>query len=112
MLKTGDFSKLSRVSVKMLEVYDDRERLETFFSIRRAELEAQAQDTARKLTLLDAAVKRLRKEDREGPLSRYGAREVPHTAGGDHRQLHLSGQLHPDHGGLCGGGGVDRGQRV
>ena len=49
--------------VRMLEVYDDRERLETFFSIRRAELEAQAQDTARKLTLLDAAVKRLRKEE-------------------------------------------------
>ena len=49
--------------VRMLEVYDDRERLETFFSIQRAELEAQAQDTARRLTLLDAAVKRLRKEE-------------------------------------------------
>ena len=46
--------------VRMLEIYDDRERLEPFFSIRRAELEAQAQDTARRLTLLDAAVKRLR----------------------------------------------------
>ena len=49
--------------VRMLEVYDDRGRLETFFSVRRAELEAQAQDTARKLTLLDAAVKRLRKKE-------------------------------------------------
>ena len=32
--------------VRMLEAYDDRERLESFFSDRRAELEAQAQDTA------------------------------------------------------------------
>ena len=49
--------------VRMLEVYDDRGRLETFFSVRREELEAQAQDTARKLTLLDAAQRRLRKEE-------------------------------------------------
>ena len=39
MLRIGEFSKLSRVSVRMLEVYDDRDRLETFFFYRRAELE-------------------------------------------------------------------------
>ena len=114
MLKIGEFSKLSRVSVRMLRhydeigllkpaetdrftdyryygedqlptagriaalkdmgfsladivrilaVYDDREQLERFFSARQMELEALSQDTARKLTLLDAARKRLRKEE-------------------------------------------------
>ena len=114
MLKIGEFSKLSRVSVRMLRHYDeigllkparidrftdyryyredqlptagriaalkdmgfslsdivriletgdDRERLESFFTQRQAELTALAQDTARKLTLLDAARKRLRKEE-------------------------------------------------
>jgi len=112
MLKIGEFSKLSRVSVRMLrhydeigllkpaeidrftdyryyredqlpiagriaalkdmgfsladivrilEVYDDREKLEQFFSVRQEELEALSKDTAYKLTLLDAARKRLRK---------------------------------------------------
>ena len=114
MLKIGEFSKLSRVSVRMLrhydeigllkpaetdrftdyryyredqlpivcritalkdmgfsladivrilEVYDDREKLEEYFSARQRELEAVYQDTANKLTLLDAARKRLRKEE-------------------------------------------------
>ena len=114
MLKIGEFSKLSRVSVRMLrhydeigllkpaeidrftdyryyredqlptagriaalkemgfsladivrilEVYDDREQLEQFFSARREELERSLQDTEYKLTLLDAARKRLRKEE-------------------------------------------------
>ncbi len=114
MLKIGEFSKLSRVSVRMLrhydeiglmrpaeidrftdyryyredqlptagriaalkdmgfsladivrilEVYDDREQLERFFSARQKELEALARDTAEKLTLLDAARERLRKEE-------------------------------------------------
>ena len=114
MLKIGEFSKLSRVSVRMLrhydeigllkpaeidrftdyryyredqlptagriaalkdmgfsladivrilEVYDDREKMERFFSARQKELEALSQDTAYKLTLLDAARKRLRKEE-------------------------------------------------
>jgi DNA-binding transcriptional MerR regulator len=114
MLKIGEFSKLSRVSVRMLrhydeigllkpaeidrftdyryyredqlpiagriaalkdmgfsladivrilEVYDYREKLEPFFSARREELEALSKDTAYKLTLLDAARKRLRKEE-------------------------------------------------
>ena len=49
--------------VKMLEAYDDRERMEQFFSARRKELESAARDTANKLTLLDAAQKRLRKEE-------------------------------------------------
>ena len=48
--------------VKLLEVYDDREQLERFFSARQKELEAQARETAHKLTLLDAARERLRKE--------------------------------------------------
>jgi DNA-binding transcriptional MerR regulator len=114
MLKIGEFSKLSRVSVRMLrhydeigllkpaeidrftdyryyredqlptagriaalkdmgfsladivrilEVYDDRDKLEQFFSARQKELEALSKDTAYKLTLLDAARKRLRKEE-------------------------------------------------
>ena len=114
MLKIGEFSKLSRVSVRMLrhydeigllkpaeidrfteyryyredqlptagriaalkdmgfsladivrilEVYDDRDQLEQFFSARQRELEAISQDTAHKLALLDAARKRLRKEE-------------------------------------------------
>ena len=114
MLKIGEFSKLSRVSVRMLrhydeigllkpaeidrftdyryyredqlpmagriaalkdmgfsladivrilEVYDDREKMEQFFSARQEELEALSKDTAYKLTLLDAARKRLRKEE-------------------------------------------------
>ena len=49
--------------VKILEVYDDREKLEQFFSVRQKELEALSRDTANKLTLLDAARKRLRKEE-------------------------------------------------
>lgn len=49
--------------VKILEVYDDREQLERFFLVRQRELEALSQDTAHKLTLLDAARKRLRKEE-------------------------------------------------
>ncbi len=49
--------------VRILEVYDDREQLERFFSARQKELEALARDTAEKLTLLDAARERLRKEE-------------------------------------------------
>ena len=50
--------------VRILEVYDDhREQLERFFSARRRELEALSRDTAHKLTLLDAAEERLRKEE-------------------------------------------------
>ncbi|MBQ6503938.1 MAG: MerR family transcriptional regulator, partial [Flexilinea sp.] len=114
MLKIGEFSKLSRVSVRMLrhydeigllnpaeidrftdyryyredqlpaagriaalkdmgfsladivrilDVYDDRAQLERFFSARRRELEALSRETARRLTLLDAAQRRLRKEE-------------------------------------------------
>ena len=114
MLKIGEFSKLSRVSVRMLrhydeigllkpaeidrftdyryyredqlptacriaalkdmgfpladivrilEIYDDRDQLERFFSARQRELEALSQDTAYKLALLDTARKRLRKEE-------------------------------------------------
>ena len=114
MLKIGEFSKLSRVSVRMLrhydeigllkpaeidrftdyryyredqlpiagriaalkdmgfsladivrilEAYDDREKLDQFFSARQEELKALSKDTAYKLTLLDAARKRLRKEE-------------------------------------------------
>ncbi|MBR3105688.1 MAG: MerR family transcriptional regulator [Clostridia bacterium] len=49
--------------VKILAVYDDREQMERFFSSRQGELEALSRDTARKLMLLDAARKRLRKEE-------------------------------------------------
>ena len=114
MLKIGEFSKLSRVSVRMLRhydeigllkpavidrftdyryyredqlptvgritalkdmgfalaeiaqilaVYEDRNALERYFSARQEALEALARDTANKLTLLDAARKRLRREE-------------------------------------------------
>ena len=193
MLKIGEFSKLSRVSVRMLrhydeigllkpaeidrftdyryyredqlptagriaalkdigfsladivrilEVYDDREKMEQFFSVRQKELEAISEDTAHKLTLLDAARKRLRKEESmsydvtlktipercaatvhmtipryedEGIIwgkSRHGACEVPHTSGGYGGQLHLPGQLHPDHGSLRCCDRMDGGKRV
>ena len=36
--------------VRILEVYDDRDQLEQFFSARQRELEAISQDTAHKLT--------------------------------------------------------------
>lgn len=114
MLKIGEFSKLSRVSVRMLrhyddiwllhpaeidrftdyryyseaqlptvcritalkdmgfrladicrmlDFYDDRQRLDECLAAQQAVLEAQAEDVARKLRLLDSARKRLRKED-------------------------------------------------
>ena len=114
MLKIGEFSKLSRVSVRMLRHYDeigllkpaeidrftdyryyredqlptvgritalkdmgfsladivrilqvcdDRAQLERFFSAQKGELEALYRDTARRLTLLEAAWERLRKEE-------------------------------------------------
>ncbi len=114
MLKIGEFSKLSRVSVRMLrhydeigllkpaetdrftdyryyredqlptvcritalkdmgfsladivrilDIYDDKEKLERYFADRERELRQLSQDTAYKLTLLDAARKRLRKEE-------------------------------------------------
>ena len=49
--------------VKILAVYEDRQQLEQFFSARQRDLEALSRDTAHKLTLLDAARKRLRKEE-------------------------------------------------
>ena len=49
--------------VKILAAYEDREQLEQFLCDRKRDLEALARDTAHKLTLLDAARKRLRKEE-------------------------------------------------
>ena len=114
MLRIGEFSKLSRISVRMLRHYDeigllkpaeidrftdyryyredqlptagriaalkdmgfsladiakilavcdDREAMERIFAARQAELEALSCETARRLTLLDAARRRLRKEE-------------------------------------------------
>ena len=48
--------------VKILDIYDDRAQLERYFAARQSELEQLSQETARKLMLLDAARKRLRKE--------------------------------------------------
>ena len=113
MLKIGDFSKLSRVSIRMLrhyddigllkpartdaltgyryyredqlvvmgritalkdmgfsladiirilDVYDDRDRLDAFLSAREEELSRLSEETERRLVLLEAARKRLRKE--------------------------------------------------
>ena len=50
-------------TARILAVYDDREELERYFAARQAELEALLADTAHKLTLLDTARKRLRKEE-------------------------------------------------
>ncbi len=114
MLKIGDFSKLSRVSIRMLrhyddmgllkpaeidaftgyryyredqlftvgritalkdmgfaladivrilDIYDDKEKLDAFFLAREAELAEASRQTQYKLTLLDTARKRLGKED-------------------------------------------------
>lgn len=113
MLKIGEFSKLSRVSIRMLrhyddigllkpaeidqftgyryyredqlfimgritalkemgfaladiarilEIYDDKDRLDSFLLARQKELEKQSRETEYKLMLLDTARKRLRKE--------------------------------------------------
>ena len=117
MLKIGDFSKLSRVSIRMLrhyddigllkpaeidhftgyryyreeqlfvisritalkdmgfpladiirllEIYDDRDKLEPFLAAQQKELAAQARETEYKLMLLESARKRLRKENSMG----------------------------------------------
>ncbi len=114
MLKIGEFSKLSRVSVRMLrhydeigllrpaeidrftdyryyredqlptvcritalrdmgfsladvtkilEIYDDRAKIESFFNVRQKELEEALKDAHRKLMLLDTARERLRKDN-------------------------------------------------
>ena len=49
--------------VRMLDVYGDKEKLEAYFSEKQIELERISQDTARRLSLLEAARKRLRKEE-------------------------------------------------
>ncbi|MBR3057573.1 MAG: MerR family transcriptional regulator [Clostridiales bacterium] len=115
MLKIGDFSKLSRVSIRMLrhyddigllkpaeiddftgyryyredqlfivaritalkdmgfaladivrilEIYDDNEKLDSFLTARQQELTEQELETKQKLMLLDSARKRLRKEQK------------------------------------------------
>ena len=115
MLKIGDFSKISRVSIRMLrhyddigllkpaetdaftgyryyredqllvigritslrdmgfsladivrilEVYDDREQMESFFSAREEELTRLSKETEYRLMLLETARKRLRKEQK------------------------------------------------
>ena len=48
--------------VRMLEVYDDKEKLDEFFIARQKELAEQAKETEYKLMLLDTARERLRKE--------------------------------------------------
>ena len=48
--------------IRMLEVYDDREKLDRFLSAREEELERISKETEYKLTLLETARKRLRKE--------------------------------------------------
>ena len=49
--------------VQILEVYEDRQKLDSFYALRQAQLEALSEDTAHKLMLLDAARRRLRKEE-------------------------------------------------
>ena len=99
--------------VRILEVYDDREKLEQFFSARQEELEALSRDTAYKLTLLDAARKRLRKE--EDMSYNVTLKTIPERYAATIRmiipryedegmiwgKLHLPGKLHSNHGCLC-----------
>ncbi len=48
--------------VRILEVYDDREQMEKFLSVRQKELEKLSRETAHKLNLLETARRRLRKD--------------------------------------------------
>ncbi len=48
--------------VRILEIYDDQDQLDEFFSERQKELTEQAKETEYKLMLLDTARKGLRKE--------------------------------------------------
>lgn len=114
MLKIGDFSKLSRISIRMLRHYDDigllvpkttdnftgyryygedqlpvagriaslkdmgfglaaigeilksydnPQKLADFLAVKQAEVQTEAEETGRRLLLLDTAIKRLRKDD-------------------------------------------------
>ena len=83
MLRIGDFSKLSRVSIRMLRHYDkigllipesvdestgyryyseNEEEMEQFLMIKREELLCQAQETEQRLRLLDNTIQWLRKD--------------------------------------------------
>ena len=48
--------------VRILDIYDDRDKLDAFLTARQTELEAQAKETEYKMMLLETARKRLRKE--------------------------------------------------
>ena len=48
--------------IKIIEYYNDCEKVESFFEKRQLELETQARLTAHQMMLLDSARKRLRKE--------------------------------------------------
>jgi len=48
--------------VRILEIDDDKDQLDTFLAARQKELEAQARETEYRMMLLDTARKRLRKE--------------------------------------------------
>ncbi|MCR5106848.1 MAG: MerR family transcriptional regulator [Lachnospiraceae bacterium] len=50
--------------VRILEIYDDKEKMEDFLVARQKELSKQAKETEYKLMLLDTARKRLRKEQK------------------------------------------------
>ncbi|WMI80008.1 MerR family transcriptional regulator [Anaerotignum sp. MB30-C6] len=114
MLKIGDFSKLSRISIRMLRYYDERgllmpntiddftgyryytedqlqiasrivalkdmgfalsviaeilksydnpQSLAKFLAVKQAEVQAEVEETSRRLRLLETAIKRLRKDD-------------------------------------------------
>ena len=114
MIKIGDFSKLARISIRMLRhydeiglltprytdeltgyryysedqlpvagriaalrdmgfglsaiaeilrCYDDPQKLAAFLAVRKAEIVAEAEETGRRLLLLDTAIKRLRKDE-------------------------------------------------
>ena len=52
--------------IRLLEIYDDRDKLEPFLAAQQKELAAQARETEYKLMLLESARKRLRKENSMG----------------------------------------------
>ena len=49
--------------IKILDIYDDRNTLETYLETRREEVEVIYKETAYQMMLLDTAIKRLRKEE-------------------------------------------------
>ena len=116
MLKIGEFSKLSRVSVRMLRHYDEIGLLKPAeidrFTDYRYYREDQLPIAGRIAALKDMGFSLA---DIVRILEVYGDREKLDqffsASGGDCRKLHLPGKLHSDHGCLCCGDRMDGSER-